>query len=62
MEETNERISYGGDSGTKELQKQVTTAPVMDSVRVCVLWESGVKRSALCWCVWQDGFSRSENV
>jgi hypothetical protein len=30
---------------------------------VCVWWESGVKRSVLCWCVWQEsGFSRSKDV
>jgi hypothetical protein len=30
---------------------------------ICVRRESGVRRSVLCWCVWQEpGFSRREDV
>jgi hypothetical protein len=30
---------------------------------VCVWRESVVRRSVLCWCVWQEsGFSRREDV
>jgi hypothetical protein len=38
-------------------------APVVGSGGVCVWRESGIRRSVLCWCVWQEfGFSRREDV
>jgi hypothetical protein len=38
-------------------------APMVGSGEVCFWLESGVRRSVLCWCVWQEsGFSRREDV
>jgi hypothetical protein len=42
---------------------EVMVVPIVGSGGVCVWWESGVWRSVLCWCVWQEsGFSRREDV
>jgi hypothetical protein len=36
---------------------------VVGSGGVCVWRDSGVRRSVLCWCVWQEsGFSHREDV
>jgi hypothetical protein len=37
--------------------------PILESGGVCVWWESGVRRSVLCWCIRQEsGFSCREDV
>jgi hypothetical protein len=36
---------------------------VWRSLRLAGVWSLGVRRSVLCWCVWQEsGFSRREYV
>jgi hypothetical protein len=54
--------SDGGDSGSKKCKQGYdgTYGAVWRSLR----WrESGVRRSVLCCCVWQEsGFSRLEDV
>jgi hypothetical protein len=51
--------SDGNDSGSKKCQRSYGGA----SGGVRVWRESGVRRSVLCWCVWQEsGFSRCEDV
>jgi hypothetical protein len=43
--------------------KDAIVVPMVGSGGVCVWWESGVRRSVLCQCVWQgSGFSRLEDV
>jgi hypothetical protein len=43
--------------------KEAMVAPMVGYGGVCVWREPGVRRSVLCWCVWQEsGFSRRENV
>jgi hypothetical protein len=38
-------------------------APMVESCGVCLRRESAVRRSLLCWCVWQEsGFSRREEI
>jgi len=38
-------------------------APMVACGGVCVSWESAVRRSVLCWYVWQgSGFSSHEDV
>jgi hypothetical protein len=42
---------------------EAVAAPVVGSGGVCVWRESEVRRSVLCWCVWQEsGFGRLEDV
>jgi hypothetical protein len=42
---------------------EVTVAPMVGSGGVYVCLGSGVRRSVLCWFVWQEsGFSRREDV
>jgi hypothetical protein len=49
--------SDGGDFGSKKCKRGCGSA-------YGGVWrESGVRRSVLCWCVWQEsGFSRREDV
>jgi hypothetical protein len=55
-------VSDGGDSGSKDFE-QTMVMPMVESGGVCVLRESGVRRSVLCWCVSQEsGFSHREDV
>jgi hypothetical protein len=42
---------------------EAMVAPMVGSGGICVWRESGVRRSVLCWCVWQESdFSRREDV
>jgi hypothetical protein len=42
---------------------EAMVAPMVGAGGVCVWRECGVRRSVLCWCVWQEsGFSRREDV
>jgi hypothetical protein len=42
---------------------EAMVAPMVGSGGVFDWRESGVRRSVLCWCVWQEfGFSRREDV
>jgi hypothetical protein len=42
---------------------EAMVAPMVESGGVWTWWESGVRLSVLCWCVWQEsGFSRREDV
>jgi hypothetical protein len=53
--------SDGGDLVARNANETIV-APVVGSGGVCV-WECGVRRSVLCWCVWQEsGLSRREDV
>jgi hypothetical protein len=41
---------------------EAMVAPTVGSGGACVWRESVVRRSVLCWCVWQEfGFSRRED-
>jgi hypothetical protein len=45
------------------MANEAMVAPVVGSGGVCIRRESGVRRSVLCWCVWQEScFSRCEDV
>jgi hypothetical protein len=55
--------SDGGDSDSKKNSKGAMVVSMVGSGGVCVRQESGVRRSVLCWCVWQEsGFGRREDV
>jgi hypothetical protein len=42
---------------------RIANEAMVGSGGVCVWWESGIRRSVLCWCVWQEcDFSRREDV
>jgi hypothetical protein len=54
--------SEGSDTGSKK-RKRGYGGVCGEYGGVCVWRESGVRRSVLCWRVWQEsGFSRSEDV
>jgi hypothetical protein len=56
--------SNGGDSGSKKYKRGYggVWRGLAESVFGGIL-ESGVRRSVLCWCGWQEsGFSRREDV
>jgi hypothetical protein len=57
------KLSSQGPTLVARNVNEAMVAPMMVSGGVCIWRESGIKRSGLCFYVWQESvFSRSENV
>jgi hypothetical protein len=59
----NIEINFDGSDCVIKNANEPMVLPAVGSGGVCVWHEYGVRRSVLCWCVWQKcGFSRCKDV